>query len=262
MDINLNLYNILQLPNGNILLKLRKDIDETSYHLVLTDVSFYIACQKNIGKINIYEPSSLTKQLLKIIIDETIEIKSCDNLFDKLKWIKENISTIKLDNENGKYINNMKLKIISYTNDIKKKLEYYYKNNKTEIKNSTWTYIFVKIIVELSGHNYGFGEEFFLLKLLNQYFAEIKWDYNQIYIFETDDDIDMCAEMGQRYYSLVQRLCQGDKKVFDGKEIEFFPSSFEKNKMSISDEIFNCIQNDIYDDGINWKDYDPGDGNY
>jgi len=262
MDININLYNIVQLPNGNILLKLKKDIDETYYHLVLTDVSFYIACKKSIGKINIYEPTSLTKQLLEIIINETIEIESYDNLCDKVKWIQENISTTQFDKENGEYTNKIKSNIIRYINDIKKKVDYYSKNNKTKIKNSTWVYLFVKIVAELSGHNYGFGEEFFLLKLLNQYFAEIKWDYNQIYMFETDDDISMCAEMGQRYYNLVQRLCQGDKKAFDGKEIDFFPSSFERNKMSISEEIFTCIQDDIYDDGINWKDYDPTDGNY
>jgi hypothetical protein len=66
----------------------------------------------------------------------------------------------------------------------------------------------------------------------------------------------MCIEQGERYYNLVQKLIKGDKKAFDGKEIEFFPSSFEKNKKYISDEIFRYIQNDIYNDGINWKDYD------
>lgn len=262
MEINQNLYKIVHLPNGNILLKLRKDVDETPYHLVLADVSFYVACQKNIGKINIYEPTNLTKQLLKIMIDETTNINSYDNFCEKVKWILENISTTEINKENVEHINKFKSNIISLSNDIKKKLENYCKNNKTKIKNSTWTYLFVKLIAELSGHNYSFGEEFFLMKLLNQYFAEMKWDYKQIYIFETNDDIDMCSEKGQRYYCLVQRLCQGDKKAFDGKEIEFFPSSFERNKMSISEEIFTCIQDDIYDDGINWKDYDQTDGNY
>ena len=60
MDINFNLYKAFTLPNGNILLKLRKDIDTTPYNLVLTDASFYRARKKNIGKINIYEPTNLT----------------------------------------------------------------------------------------------------------------------------------------------------------------------------------------------------------
>jgi hypothetical protein len=60
MSINLDLYNIINLPNGNILLKLKKEIDKTQYNLVLTDISFYKACTKNIGKINIYEPTNLT----------------------------------------------------------------------------------------------------------------------------------------------------------------------------------------------------------
>ena len=59
MEINLDMYNIIHLRNGNILLELRKAI-ETEYNLVLTDTSFYKACEKNIGKINIYEPTTLT----------------------------------------------------------------------------------------------------------------------------------------------------------------------------------------------------------
>ena len=53
MEINLDLYNAIHLPNGDILLKLKKDIDKTQYNLVLTNISFYKACEKNIGKINI-----------------------------------------------------------------------------------------------------------------------------------------------------------------------------------------------------------------
>mgnify|MGYP000719309998 CR=1 FL=1 len=63
MEINLDLYNIIHLRNGNILLELKKAI-ETEYNLVLTDTSFYRACEKNIGKINIYEPTTLTPNLL------------------------------------------------------------------------------------------------------------------------------------------------------------------------------------------------------
>ena len=63
MEINLDLYNIIHLQNGNILLELKKSI-ETEYNLILTDTSFYSACEKNIGKINIYEPTTLTPILL------------------------------------------------------------------------------------------------------------------------------------------------------------------------------------------------------
>lgn len=35
MNINNNLYKIIHLSNGNILLKLKKDFDETPYNLVL-----------------------------------------------------------------------------------------------------------------------------------------------------------------------------------------------------------------------------------
>jgi len=89
MSINLDLYNIINLPNGNILLKLKKEIDKTQYNLVLTDISFYKACTKNIGKINIYEPTNLTFLLLKTIIDEAEKIKSQDDLFVKINWIQE-----------------------------------------------------------------------------------------------------------------------------------------------------------------------------
>ena len=58
MEINLDLYNIIHLQNRNIFLKLKKDIDSTPYNLVLTDASFYRACKRNIGKINIYEPTN------------------------------------------------------------------------------------------------------------------------------------------------------------------------------------------------------------
>ena len=52
MEINFDLYNIIHLQNGNILLELKKSV-ETEYNLVLTDTSFYSAFEKNIGKINI-----------------------------------------------------------------------------------------------------------------------------------------------------------------------------------------------------------------
>ena len=107
----------------NILLKLKKDIDNTPYNLVLTDISFYKACKKNIGIINIYEPTNLTPLLLKIIVDESEKIKSQDDLFTKIKYIHENIST----EENKEYIQ-------CCTNEIKKKLEHYLKDTKIKIK--------------------------------------------------------------------------------------------------------------------------------
>ena len=262
MEINLNLYKIVHLPNGNILLKLRKDVDETPYNLVLTDISFYRACKKNISKINIYEPTNLTKQLLKIIIDETAKMKTIDNLVERVRWIQENLSTTEITKENVDYINQLKSNIESYKNIMLDKVDSYATNIKTKIKTSTLAYLFTNIIAQVSENYLTFGQEFFLLKLLNQYFPDIKWDYEQIYTIETYDDIDMCEEEGGRHYDLVQRLCQGDKTAFDGKEIELFPSSFERNKFSISEDIFSCIQDDIYNDGNNWKDYDPTDVNY
>jgi hypothetical protein len=252
MNINLNLYNIINLQNGNILLKLKKDIDNTPYNLILTDISFYKACKKNIGIINIYEPTNLTPMLLKIIIDESEKIKSQNDLFTKIKYIQESIST----KENIEHIQNI-------TNEIKKKLEHYLKDTKIKIKKQTWIYLFVKIIAQISEHYIKiFFEEFFLLKLLYQYYPKIKFDYEQIYMIETYSDIDMCKENGGRYYSLVKMLIKGYKKAFDGKEIKFFPSSYEEQQMNTSEEIFSHIKYDLYDDGINWKDYDPTDVEY
>jgi hypothetical protein len=257
MNINLDLYNIVNLPNGNILLKLKKDIDYTSYKLVLTDISFYKACTKNIGKINIYEPTNLTHQLLKIIVDEAEKIKSQDDYFDKIKWIQENVLITEPNKINEEYINKFKSYIQNYTNDIKKKLEHYLKDRKTKIKKQTWIYLFVKIIAQMSEHYIErFFEEFFLLKLINQYYPKIKFDYEQIYMIETYNDIDMCKENGGRYYSLVQLLIKGDKNTFNGKEIKFFPSSYEKQQMNTSEEIFSHIKYNLYDDGVNWKDYE------
>ncbi len=65
MEINLNLYNIIHLQNGNILLELKKAI-EKEYNLVLTDTSFYCACEKSIGKITPTEKKNETKQNLFI----------------------------------------------------------------------------------------------------------------------------------------------------------------------------------------------------
>jgi len=251
MEINLELYKVIPLPNGNILLKLKKDIDSTPYNLVLTDASFYKACKRNIAKINIYEPTNLTKQLLKIIVDETTKMKSVANLIDKIRWIKENMSP-------SESTDKLKSDLESYTNIMVDKVDSYVRNIKKKIKNSTLIYLFASIIANVSGNYLSFGQEFFLLKLLNQYFPDMKLDYKQIYMIETRDDIDiMCEEKGGRYYELVQRLCAGDKKAFNGNEIDFFPSPFEISKQRISGEIFPHIQDDIYDDGDNWEDYDP-----
>lgn len=255
MSINLDLYNIINLPNGNILLKLKKEIDNIQYNLVLTDISFYKACTKNIGKINIYEPTNLTPQLLKIIVDEAEKIKSQDDYYDKIKWLEENIKSTEPNEENK-----FKSTIQYYTKEIKKKLDHYIKDTKIKIKKQTWIYLFVKIVAQIS-ENYTkiYFEEFFLLKLLNQYYPKIKFDYEQIYMIETYSDIDMCKENSGRYYSLVQMLIKGDKKAFNGKEIKFFPSSYEEQQMNTSSEIFSHIKYDLYDDGVNWKDYDPSD---
>jgi hypothetical protein len=34
-------------------------------------------------------------------------------------------------------------------------------------------------------------------------------------------------------------------------------STFERNKMNISQEIFSCIQHNLDNDGVNWKEYEP-----
>lgn len=250
MEINFNLYNIIHLQNGNILLELKKAI-ETEYNLVLTDTSFYSACEKNIGKIKIYEPTTLTPKLLRNIIDECSKIESWNELLEKINWIQENISATELGERYNSYID-------FYMEEIEVRIDYFMKNNESKIKSTTLAYLFTKLIAQISGHYTSFGEEFFLLKLINQYFPDIRWDYEQIYIFETRNDIDTeCSEHGGKFHELVTRLCKGDKTAFDGKEIEFFLSSFEKNKMNISQEIFSCIEDDLDNDGINWKDYDP-----
>jgi len=250
MEINFNLYNIIHLQNGNILLELKKAF-EKEYNLILTDTSFYSACEKNIGKINIFEPTSLTPKLLRIIIDECSKIESWNELLEKINWIQENISATELGERYNSYID-------FYMEEIEVRIDYFMKNNESKIKSTTLAYLFTKLIAQISGHYTSFGEEFFLLKLINQYFPDIRWDYEQIYIFETRNDIDTeCSEHGGKFHELVTRLCKGDKTAFDGKEIEFFLSSFEKNKMNISQEIFSCIEDDLDNDGINWKDYDP-----
>jgi hypothetical protein len=250
MEINFNLYNIIHLQNGNILLELKKAV-EKEYNLILTDTSFYSACEKNIGKINIYEPTTLTPKLLKIIMDEGAKIESWNELLEKINWIQENMSATELGERYNSYID-------FYMEEIEVRIDYFMKNNESKIKSTTLVYLFTKLIAQISGHYTSFGEEFFLLKLINQYFPDIRWDYEQIYIFETRNDIDTeCSEHGGKFHELVTRLCKGDKTAFDGKEIEFFPSSFEKNKMNISQEIFSYIQHDLDNDGINWKDYDP-----
>jgi len=86
--------------------------------LVLTDASFYKACKKNIGKINIYEPTNLTEQLLKIIIDETNEMKSMDNFIERVEWISKNLTTTEIGQENVDYVNQLKYDIDSYLNEI------------------------------------------------------------------------------------------------------------------------------------------------
>jgi hypothetical protein len=250
MEINLDLYNIIHLKNGNILLELKKEI-EIEYNLVLTDTSFYKACEKNIGKINIYEPTTLTPKILKIIIDECVKIESWDELFEKINWIQENMSMSELGERYKSYID-------FYMEEIEVRIDYFVKNSESKIKNTTLAYLFTKLIAQISGHYTSFGEEFFLLKLLHQYFPDIKWDYEQIYIFETRNDIDTeCSEQGGKFHELVTKLCKGNKSAFDGKEIEFFPSSFERNKMNISKEIFSFIQHNLDNDEINWKNYEP-----
>lgn len=243
MEINYDLYKMIHLPNGNILLKLKNDVDNTPYNLVLSDSSFYKACNKNIGKINIYEPSNLTSQLIKILMNKTSKIKSMKNYLTSIKWLQDNAPE------------ELKSIMMEQSNEIKNKIDYYVKNNKTKLKSSTLRYLYIKLVSILSGHYSTFGEEFFLLKLLYKYYPSIKWDYKQIYLIETGNDIEMCEEKGNRYYSLVNILINGDKKAFDGMEIEFFEDSYNITKHDFSDEIYSYIKNDLYD-VKNYKDYE------
>lgn len=244
MEINFDLYKMISLPNGNILLKLKNDVDNTLYNLDLSDSSFYKACNKNIGKNNIYEPSILTPQLVKILMNKTSKIKSMKNYLTSIKWLQDNAPE------------ELKSIMMEQSNEIKNKINYYVKNIKTKLKSSTLRYLYIKIICILSGHYYRFGEEFFLLKLLYKYYSNIKWDYKQIYLIETGNDIEMCEEKGNRYYSLVKSLINGDKKAFNGIEIEFFEDSYNVTKHDFSDEIYQHIKYDLCD-AKNYKDYDP-----
>lgn len=243
MEINFDLYKMILLPNGNILLKLKNDVDNTPYNLVLSDSSFYKACNKNIGKINIYEPSNLTPQLVKMLMNETSEIKSMQNYLTSIKWLQYNVPE------------ELKSNMMEQSNEIKNKIDYYVKNNNIKLKSSSLRYLYIKIIGILSGHYSRFGEEFFLLKLLNKYYPDIKWDYKQIFLIETGNDIEMCQENGDRYYSLITSLINGDKKAFDGMEIEFFEDTYEVNKRNFSDEIFQHIKYDLCN-AKNYKNYE------
>ena len=243
MEINFDLYKMILLPNGNILLKLKNDVDNTPYNLVLSDSSFYKACNKNIGKINIYEPSNLTPQLVKMLMNETSEIKSMQNYLTSIKWLQDNVPE------------ELKSNMMEQSNEIKNKIDYYVKNNNIKLKSSTLRYLYIKIIGILSGHYSRFGEEFFLLKLLNKYYPDIKWDYKQIFLIETGNDIEMCQENGDRYYSLITSLINGEKKAFNGMEIEFFEDTYEVNKRNFSDEIFQHIKYDLCN-AKNYKNYE------
>jgi len=242
MEINFDLYKMISLPNGNILLKLKNDVDNTPYNLDLSDSSFYKACNKNIGKNNIYEPSNLTPQLVKILMNKTSKIKSMKNYLTSIKWLQDNVPE------------ELKSRMMEQSNEIKNKIDYYVKNIKTKLKSSTLRYLYIKIICILSGHYYGFGEEFFLLKLLNKYYPDIRWDYKQIYLIETNDDMRMCDDNGSRYCSLVNSLISGDKKAFNGIEIEFFEDTYKVNKHNFSDEIFQQIKYDL-DEPENYKEF-------
>jgi hypothetical protein len=117
MEINLDLYNIIHLQNGNILLELKKSF-EPEYNLVLTDTSFYSACEKNIGKINIYEPTTLTPKLMKVIMNEGAKIKSWDEFLEKINWIQENMSATELGERYKSYID-------FYMEEIEVRVEYF-----------------------------------------------------------------------------------------------------------------------------------------
>jgi hypothetical protein len=176
-------------------------------------------------------------------MNKTNKIKSMKNYLTSIKWLEDNVPT------------ELKSNMMEQSNDIKNKIDNYVKNNKTKLKSSTLRYLYIKIIGILSEHYSNFGEEFFLLKLLYKYYPNIKWDYKQIYLIETNNDIEMCQENGDRYYSLIKSLINGDKKAFDGMEIEFFENTYEVTKHDFSDEIFQHIKYDLYN-SKNFKDYD------
>jgi len=243
MEINLDLYKIICLSNGNILLKLKNDIDNTPYNLDLSDSSFYKACNKNIGKINIYEPSNLTNVLINMLMNKTSKIKSLKDYLMSIKWLQDNVPK------------ELKNNMIEKSNEIQDKIDYYVTNIKIKLKSSTLRYLYIKIILILSGHYSSFGEEFFLLKLLNIYYPNVKWDYKQIYLIETNDDMRMCDDKGSRYCSLVNMLINGDKKAFCGKEIDFFEDFYEINKYDVSNEIFQYIKYDL-GEAKNYEEYE------
>ena len=81
--------------------------------------------------------------------------------------------------------------------------------------------MFIGCYGHISGQYKYYSGVFFLLKMLKQYYPESKWNYKEIFLIKTENNLTECNQEGESFYKLIQRLVNGDETVFNGKEIRF-----------------------------------------
>lgn len=265
MDIDINLYNITRLDNGIIILKPKKIIDNTKYNLEITSLDFYEACKKNASKINIYEPTNLTNQIVEILYENVKKIKTYEELFMNLEKLKLALN-LEIDNKFKKPDGTNKKEQIEFCiYNLKNKINNYLKENNLKadtINKLTWGFLFVQTILNFGSLNFEESEIFFLLKLFHKYYPRIKWNYREIVLIEFYSDFDLIKECGEKFNQIIIELVKGNKNVFNGTEINFFMSKLECDKQKLPQEYFPEIQNYLYYGPDEIKSHDNYNPNY
>jgi hypothetical protein len=194
----------------------------------------------------IYSPTKKTKEIIETLYNTSIGINTFNELTNILQWIGYNLI---LDNQIDILDNSInildiydvnKIKydmyreyIINYLKNIKREIKTYTEklNLKVdEIEKSTYRFMFIGCYGYISGQYKYYSGVFFLLKMLKQYYPESKWNYKEIFLIKTENNLKECNQEGKSFYKLIQRLVNGDETVFNGKEIRFSKNdTIEKN---------------------------------
>ena len=183
-----------------------------SYKNILSS-SFINDIVYNINIDCIYSPTKKTKEIIETLYNTSIGINSFNELTNILQWIGYNLI---LDNQIDILDNSInildiydvnKIKydmyreyIINYLKNIKREIKTYTEklNLKVdEIEKSTYRFMFIGCYGHISGQYKYYSGVFFLLKMLKQYYPESKWNYKEIFLIKTENNLTECNQEGE-----------------------------------------------------------------
>lgn len=182
----------------------------------INTLSFIVDCAYNFKIRHIDEPNQKTKEIMKTLYDASYGVSTLDDLKNILKWISYNLIDDKPNNvlnfSFDKYKNNILDFLIGVENDIRISKQ---RSNFEINDSSTFRFLFIECFGCITGQFLIWDGLFYLLKMIKKFYPESKWNYKEIFILRTCDNLNNLKEDGESFHKLILRLINNDETVFN-----------------------------------------------